>query len=68
MITYFIICLSFVSPESHQVLAQLLDALLVIGSQLPESAAVRRRLVEVARKVKLHINHLKGWKAIQLRF
>lgn len=39
------------NEKSHQVLAQLLDTLLVIGSQLPESPAVRRRLVEVARKL-----------------
>lgn len=37
--------------ESHQVLAQLLDTLLVIGTQLPESPAVRHRLIEVACKV-----------------
>lgn len=37
--------------ESHQVLAQLLDTLLVIGTQLPESPALRLRLVEVAYKV-----------------
>lgn len=41
----------FVSAESHQVLAQLLDTLLVIGTQLPESPAVRQRLIEVACKV-----------------
>jgi len=40
-----------VSTESHQVLAQLLDTLLVIGTQLPESPAVRLRLIEVACKV-----------------
>lgn len=39
------------SAESHQVLAQLLDTLLVIGSQLPESPSVRQMLVEVACKV-----------------
>ncbi|XP_023126456.1 integrator complex subunit 4 isoform X3 [Amphiprion ocellaris] len=38
------------SEKSHQVLAQLLDSLLVIGSQLPESPAVRLRLIEVAYK------------------
>lgn len=42
----------FVWIESHQVLAQLLDTLLVIGSQLPESPTVRLRLIEVACKVK----------------
>ncbi|KAM4590494.1 integrator complex subunit 4 isoform 2-T2 [Fundulus diaphanus] len=39
------------NEKSHQVLAQLLDTLLVIGTQLPEGAAVRRRLVEVACKL-----------------
>ncbi|XP_017286580.1 integrator complex subunit 4 [Kryptolebias marmoratus] len=38
------------NENSHQVLAQLLDTLLVIGAQLPESPAVRLRLVEVAYK------------------
>ncbi len=42
---------SLVFAESHQVLAQLLDTLLVIGTQLPESPAVRQRLIEVACKV-----------------
>lgn len=37
--------------ESHQVLAQLLDTLLVIGTQLPENPTVRHRLIEVACKV-----------------
>lgn len=40
-----------VCAESHQVLAQLLDTLLVIGTQLPESPIVRQRLIEVACKV-----------------
>lgn len=39
------------SAESHQVLAQLLDTLLIIGTQLPESPTVRQRLIEVACKV-----------------
>ncbi|XP_047247325.1 integrator complex subunit 4 isoform X2 [Girardinichthys multiradiatus] len=39
------------NEKSHQVLAQLLDTLLVIGTQLPESPAVRRRLVEMACKL-----------------
>lgn len=43
-----------VSAESHQVLAQLLDTLLVIGSQLPESPTLRQRLIEVACKVSSH--------------
>ncbi|KAM4566821.1 integrator complex subunit 4 [Odontesthes bonariensis] len=38
------------NEKSHQVLAQLLDTLLVIGAQLPESPAVRLRLIEVACK------------------
>ncbi|XP_038144418.1 integrator complex subunit 4 [Cyprinodon tularosa] len=39
------------NEKSHQVLAQLLDTLLVVGTQLPESPAVRPRLVEVACKL-----------------
>ncbi|CAF94967.1 unnamed protein product [Tetraodon nigroviridis] len=39
------------NEKSHQVLAQLLDTLLVIGTQLPDSPAVRHRLIEVACKV-----------------
>ncbi|XP_028275121.1 integrator complex subunit 4 [Parambassis ranga] len=38
------------NEKSHQVLAQLLDTLLVIGTQLPESPTVRLRLIEVAYK------------------
>ncbi|KAM6933934.1 integrator complex subunit 4 [Xenentodon cancila] len=38
------------NEKSHQVLAQLLDTLLVIGSQLPENPEVRMRLTEVACK------------------
>ncbi|KAM3616661.1 uncharacterized protein V6R79_021426 [Siganus canaliculatus] len=38
------------NEKSHQVLAQLLDTLLVIGAQLPDSPAVRQRLIEVACK------------------
>uniref|UniRef100_A0A3P9MNE2 Integrator complex subunit 4 n=1 Tax=Oryzias latipes TaxID=8090 RepID=A0A3P9MNE2_ORYLA len=38
------------NENSHQVLAQLLGTLLVIGTQLPESPAVRLRLTEVACK------------------
>lgn len=38
------------NEKSHQVLAQLLDTLLLIGTQLPESPAVRLRLIEVAYK------------------
>lgn len=42
----------FCFAESHQVLAQLLDTLLVIGTKLPENPSVRMRLVEVACKVR----------------
>uniref|UniRef100_H2STU7 Integrator complex subunit 4 n=1 Tax=Takifugu rubripes TaxID=31033 RepID=H2STU7_TAKRU len=38
------------NEKSHQVLAQLLDTLLVIGTQLPENPTVRHRLIEVACK------------------
>ncbi|KAM9853684.1 integrator complex subunit 4 [Aulostomus maculatus] len=38
------------SEKSHQVLAQLLDTLLLIGTQLPESPSLRQRLIEVACK------------------
>ncbi|XP_029026677.1 integrator complex subunit 4 isoform X1 [Betta splendens] len=38
------------NEKSHQVLAQLLDTLLIIGAQLPESPTVRQRLIEVACK------------------
>ncbi|XP_047450718.1 integrator complex subunit 4 [Mugil cephalus] len=38
------------NEKSHQVLAQLLDTLLVIGTQLPESPTARLRLIEVACK------------------
>ncbi|XP_040901874.1 integrator complex subunit 4 [Toxotes jaculatrix] len=38
------------NEKSHQVLAQLLDTLLVIGTQLPENPTVRQRLIEVACK------------------
>uniref|UniRef100_A0A4W5QBS0 Integrator complex subunit 4 n=1 Tax=Hucho hucho TaxID=62062 RepID=A0A4W5QBS0_9TELE len=41
---------TFNTEKSHQVLAQLLDTLLVIGTQLPESPIVRHRLIEVAYK------------------
>lgn len=39
--------------ESHQVLAQLLDTLLAIGSKLPENQATQLRLVDVACKVRV---------------
>ncbi|KAL0629733.1 Zinc finger protein [Plecturocebus cupreus] len=37
-------------PKSHQVLAQLLDTLLAIGTKLPENQAIQMRLVDVACK------------------
>uniref|UniRef100_A0A673A1T2 Integrator complex subunit 4 n=1 Tax=Sphaeramia orbicularis TaxID=375764 RepID=A0A673A1T2_9TELE len=38
------------NEKSHQVLAQLLDTLLVVGTELPDSPAVRQRLVQVSCK------------------
>uniref|UniRef100_A0A8C5DRW8 Integrator complex subunit 4 n=1 Tax=Gouania willdenowi TaxID=441366 RepID=A0A8C5DRW8_GOUWI len=38
------------NEKSHQVLAQLLDTLLVIGSQLPDTPTIRLRLIHVACK------------------
>lgn len=38
------------NEKSHQVVAQLMDTLLVIGSQLPENTAIRQKLIEVACK------------------
>ncbi|XP_062408896.1 integrator complex subunit 4 isoform X2 [Sardina pilchardus] len=38
------------NEKSHQVLAQLLDTLLVIGTQLPDTVAITQRLIEVACK------------------
>ncbi|KAG7470945.1 hypothetical protein MATL_G00119250 [Megalops atlanticus] len=38
------------NEKSHQVLAQLQDTLLVIGTQLPENLSLRNRLIEVACK------------------
>uniref|UniRef100_A0A8C1GQW9 Integrator complex subunit 4 n=1 Tax=Cyprinus carpio TaxID=7962 RepID=A0A8C1GQW9_CYPCA len=38
------------SEKSHQVLAQLLDTLLIIGTQLPDKIAVIQRLIDVACK------------------
>lgn len=45
-------CLFLCVSESHQVLAQLLDTLLIIGTQLPDKTAVIQRLIDVACKVK----------------
>ncbi|KAG7279067.1 LOW QUALITY PROTEIN: hypothetical protein CRUP_031703 [Coryphaenoides rupestris] len=39
------------TEKSHQVLAQLMDTLLAIGSQLPDNLSVRQRLIEMACKV-----------------
>ncbi|XP_074536533.1 integrator complex subunit 4 [Halichoeres trimaculatus] len=38
------------NEKSHQVLAQLLETLLIIGTQLPESPTIRQRLIEMAYK------------------
>ncbi|XP_034024940.1 integrator complex subunit 4 isoform X2 [Thalassophryne amazonica] len=38
------------SEKSHQVLAQLLDTLLLIGTELPDGLAVRQQLIDVACK------------------
>lgn len=38
------------TEKSHQVLAQLMDTLLAIGSQLPDNLSVRQRLIEMACK------------------
>ncbi|KAM4627355.1 integrator complex subunit 4 isoform 2-T2 [Polymixia lowei] len=38
------------NEKSHQVIAQLMDTLLVIGSQLPENPTVRQRLIEMSCK------------------
>lgn len=50
-VTTVILMFELFALESHQVLAQLLDTLLVIGTQLPENPTVRHRLIEVACKV-----------------
>ncbi|XP_062423388.1 integrator complex subunit 4 isoform X2 [Rhea pennata] len=52
------------NEKSHQVLAQLLDTLLVIGTKLTENPSVRMRLVEVACKLQLHERGLKLQQAI----
>ncbi|XP_027900355.1 integrator complex subunit 4 [Xiphophorus couchianus] len=54
------------NEKSHQVLAQLLDSLLAIGGQLPESLAVRRRLVQVACKLLSDTNFGVRNKCLQL--
>ncbi|KFP97475.1 Integrator complex subunit 4, partial [Leptosomus discolor] len=52
--------------ESHQVLAQLLDTLLVIGTKLTENPSVRMRLVEVACKHLTDSSHGVRNKCLQL--
>ncbi|XP_009866294.1 PREDICTED: integrator complex subunit 4 [Apaloderma vittatum] len=52
--------------KSHQVLAQLLDTLLVIGTKLTENPSVRMRLVEVACKHLTDSSHGVRNKCLQL--
>ncbi|XP_030333566.1 integrator complex subunit 4 isoform X3 [Strigops habroptila] len=54
------------NEKSHQVLAQLLDTLLVIGTKLTENPAVRMRLVEVACKHLTDSSHGVRNKCLQL--
>uniref|UniRef100_A0A7M4FEA0 Integrator complex subunit 4 n=1 Tax=Crocodylus porosus TaxID=8502 RepID=A0A7M4FEA0_CROPO len=54
------------NEKSHQVLAQLLDTLLVIGTKLTENAAVRMRLVDVACKHLTDASHGVRNKCLQL--
>ncbi|NWX65869.1 INT4 protein, partial [Promerops cafer] len=54
------------NEKSHQVLAQLLDTLLVIGTKLPENPSVRMRLVEVACKHLTDSSHGVRNKCLQL--
>uniref|UniRef100_A0A8D0H8L1 Integrator complex subunit 4 n=1 Tax=Sphenodon punctatus TaxID=8508 RepID=A0A8D0H8L1_SPHPU len=54
------------NEKSHQVLAQLLDTLLVIGTKLPESPAVRTCLVDVACKHLTDSSHGVRNKCLQL--
>ncbi|XP_064932645.1 integrator complex subunit 4 isoform X4 [Columba livia] len=54
------------NEKSHQVLAQLLDTLLVIGSKLTENPSVRMRLVEVACKHLTDSSHGVRNKCLQL--
>ncbi|XP_025049674.1 integrator complex subunit 4 isoform X4 [Alligator sinensis] len=54
------------NEKSHQVLAQLLDTLLVIGAKLTENAAVRMRLVDVACKHLTDASHGVRNKCLQL--
>ncbi|NXE82007.1 INT4 protein, partial [Cochlearius cochlearius] len=54
------------NEKSHQVLAQLLDTLLVIGTKLTENPSVRMRLVEVACKHLTNSSHGVRNKCLQL--
>ncbi|NXJ66663.1 INT4 protein, partial [Rostratula benghalensis] len=54
------------NEKSHQVLAQLLDTLLVIGTKLTENPSVRTRLVEVACKHLTDSSHGVRNKCLQL--
>uniref|UniRef100_A0A803W5T5 Integrator complex subunit 4 n=1 Tax=Ficedula albicollis TaxID=59894 RepID=A0A803W5T5_FICAL len=54
------------NEKSHQVLAQLLDTLLVIGTKLPDNPSVRMRLVEVACKHLTDSSHGVRNKCLQL--
>uniref|UniRef100_A0A2K6FWC8 Integrator complex subunit 4 n=2 Tax=Lemuriformes TaxID=376915 RepID=A0A2K6FWC8_PROCO len=54
------------NEKSHQVLAQLLDTLLAIGTKLPENQAVQMRLVDVACKHLTDTSHGVRNKCLQL--
>ncbi|XP_072582093.1 integrator complex subunit 4 isoform X4 [Vulpes vulpes] len=54
------------NEKSHQVLAQLLDTLLAIGTKLPENQAIQIRLVDVACKHLTDTSHGVRNKCLQL--
>nr|XP_033803731.1 integrator complex subunit 4 isoform X2 [Geotrypetes seraphini] len=54
------------NEKSHQVLAQLLDTLLAIGTKLPENLSLRLRLVDVACKHLTDTSHGVRNKCLQL--
>ncbi|XP_040486837.1 integrator complex subunit 4 isoform X3 [Ursus maritimus] len=54
------------NEKSHQVLAQLLDTLLAIGTKLPENQAIQMRLVDVACKHLSDTSHGVRNKCLQL--
>ncbi|XP_065384840.1 integrator complex subunit 4 isoform X3 [Macaca fascicularis] len=54
------------NEKSHQVLAQLLDTLLAIGTKLPENQAIQMRLVDVACKHLTDTSHGVRNKCLQL--